>query len=295
MSPARGGLALHVAVAVLICLPAATIPIAAQQTTDLPDWMRSAQRDLPASVFRQQPATTPATPDYTNEPFVIERHELRVRFENDGTGRIERIARIRIQDERAVRRWGHLVADYHSANEQLDTVIVVHKADGSTVDVDTASAQDIAPPIETVTPSCTDHRQRHIPIPSLRPGDVLSFQFSRTIRQPLVPNQFRFDHEFLAGSLPGSIVLADLLTLDLPADRAVTITVRPGIEEVTAAQAGVIGASAPGRRVRVWRSSVLTTAAPVLPAAVSPAATPAGPAIKVTSFERSDEVAGCWP
>ena len=40
------------------------------------------------------------------------------RFETDGTGRKESIARIRVQSEAGVQQWGQLQLGYNSANER---------------------------------------------------------------------------------------------------------------------------------------------------------------------------------
>src|SRR5690242_10744245 len=45
-------------------------------------------------------------PDYSQESFVIEQMHSRYRFEADGTGRKEVIARIRVQSEAGVQQWG---------------------------------------------------------------------------------------------------------------------------------------------------------------------------------------------
>lgn len=245
------------------------------------------------------PAAAPAPADYASEPFVIEQWHEQARFENDGTGRIERAVRIRVQSEEGVRAWGQLVADYNSSNERLDPPeVVVHKADGSTLPVDTSTAQDIALPVEMVAPTYTGYRQRHIAVPSLRPGDVLSFRVVRTIVQPVIPGQFWMEQDFV----DGPIILDARLALDLPADRRVTIKVRPGVEELAGAQQPV---AAPGRRLRAWRSSNLTTAAAA--AAAAAAAKPGAsaeadetagdddeiepPAVRMSSFESWDEIA----
>ena len=43
--------------------------------------------------------------DYSQEAFVVEQYKSIYRFENDGTGRKETIARIRVQSEAGVQQW----------------------------------------------------------------------------------------------------------------------------------------------------------------------------------------------
>lgn len=58
--------------------------------------------------------------DYSQEAFVIEKYRSIYRFENDGTGRKETIARIRVQSEAGVQQWGQLQFGYNSANERVE-------------------------------------------------------------------------------------------------------------------------------------------------------------------------------
>src|SRR5216684_3103389 len=57
--------------------------------------------------------------DYSQEAFVIKQLRSSYRFESDGTGRRESIARIRVQSEAGVQQWGQLQVGYNSANERV--------------------------------------------------------------------------------------------------------------------------------------------------------------------------------
>src|ERR1700674_5748699 len=84
----------------------------------------------------EAPPSKPDEPkhDYSQEAFVIEQYRSVYRFENDGTGRKETIARIRVQSEAGVQQWGQLQFGYNSANERVEMSYVrVLKADGSVV------------------------------------------------------------------------------------------------------------------------------------------------------------------
>src|SRR5215469_3094745 len=94
---------------------------------------------LAAASFAQVPAP-PAppiaaqAPDYSQQSYVIEKLRTSYRFENDGKGRREVYALIKIQSEAGVEQWGQLVVGYNSANEGVDIAFVrVLKANGSTV------------------------------------------------------------------------------------------------------------------------------------------------------------------
>src|SRR5438105_14933477 len=83
---------------------------------------------LLSTLAAQQPETMPAAAaaakaaeekkDYSQESFVIEKVLTRFRFETDGTGRKETIARVRVQSEAGGEQWGQGVLGYNSANER---------------------------------------------------------------------------------------------------------------------------------------------------------------------------------
>ena len=69
--------------------------------------------------------------DYSQESFVVEKMHTSYKFESDGTGRKELIARIRVQSEAGVQQWGQLQLGYNSANERVEIPYVrVLKEDG---------------------------------------------------------------------------------------------------------------------------------------------------------------------
>src|SRR5258708_12628294 len=62
----------------------------------------------------QSQSPTAVKPDYSREAFVSEQDVTRVVFENDGTARRETTARIRIQSDAGVQRYGLLTLPYTS-------------------------------------------------------------------------------------------------------------------------------------------------------------------------------------
>jgi hypothetical protein len=81
---------------------------------------------LVSAAFAQVPAPAPppappeapaaAAPlDHSQEAYVVEKLATSYRFENDGTGRREVYARIKVQSEAGVEAWGQLVVGYNSA------------------------------------------------------------------------------------------------------------------------------------------------------------------------------------
>src|SRR5271166_3859611 len=73
------------------------------------------QKAQPADSKSQEapiPKGDAAKPDYSQEAFVVEQYRSLYRFENDGTGRKETIARIRVQSEAGVQQWGQVQVGY---------------------------------------------------------------------------------------------------------------------------------------------------------------------------------------
>jgi tetratricopeptide (TPR) repeat protein/transglutaminase-like putative cysteine protease len=196
------------------------------------------------SLSAQAPPAAPGATDYSNEAFVIEQSRATYRFENDGTGRRETYARIRIQSDAGVQQWGQLVFGFNAATERMDIQFVrVHKPDGTTVTASADAVQELTSPIEREAPIYTDFRQKHITVPSLRPGETLEFSIAVTVHTPLAAGQFWMEHDFRTASVD----LDDQLEIDVPAGRAVTLKTAAGLTPQTSQTAD--------RRIYRWTSS----------------------------------------
>src|ERR1700752_92720 len=79
---------------------------------------------MPAPAPPVPPAASEAAADHSEESFVVEKLRTSYRFENDGTGRREVYAKIRVQSEAGVELWGQLVFGYSSANEHVEIPFV---------------------------------------------------------------------------------------------------------------------------------------------------------------------------
>src|SRR5215469_12449824 len=211
---------------------------------------------LLSTLAAQQPETMPAAAaaakaaeekkDYSQESFVIEKVLTRFRFESDGTGRKETIARVRVQSEAGVEQWGQVVFGYNSANERVEIPYVrVLKKDGSVVTAPADSVQDLSAPIEREAPVYTDYRQKHITVPGLRPGEVLEYDVATVIHTALAPGQFWTEFDFDKNN----IVLDEELEVDIPKGRSIKLKVKPGVEPKTTEENG--------RRIYRWTSSHL--------------------------------------
>ncbi len=199
----------------------------------------------------QKPDTKPTDmaagkPDYSPESFVLEQVRTTYRFENDGTGRREIYARIRVQSEAGVQQWGQVVVGYNSANEKIEIPYVrVHKADGTVITASEDAVQDLSAPVQREAPVYTDYRQKHITVPGLRPGEVLEYDVVAVIHTALAPGQFWMEHDFEKNA----ISLDEQLEVDVPRDRSIKLKNNKGMDpKIT---------DKDGRRVYHWKSSHL--------------------------------------
>jgi len=193
------------------------------------------------------PPINPAAPtviDHSQEAYVVEKLRTAFRFENDGTGRREVYAKIKVQSESGVEQWGQLVVGYNSANERVEIPYVrVLKLDGSTVTAPADSVQDLSIPLERDAPVYTDYRQKHITVPGLRPGEELEYSFVTITQTPLASGQFWMEYDFAKSGT----VLDEQLVLDVPKDRTIKLKTKPGNDPKIADENG--------RRIYTWASS----------------------------------------
>jgi tetratricopeptide (TPR) repeat protein len=200
----------------------------------------------PALVAAALAATAPALvaqvdDPYATEGFVVELITTRHSFNADGTGTETRRTRVRIQSQFGVEAFGTLAFPYMAATHRLAiNYVTVRKPDGRVVPVDTAAAQDRAPAVEAGAPVYTDTRERHLVVPSLRPGDVLEFEWALDTHRPLAPGAFWGSHVFAVEA----VVLSESLIVDVPVLTQLSVN-------LTGHADGVVTESA-GRRTFVW-------------------------------------------
>ena len=184
--------------------------------------------------------------DYSQEAFVVEQYKSIYRFENDGTGRKETVARIRVQSEAGVQQWGQIQVGYNSANERVEIAYVrVIKADGTVVKAGDDAVQDLSAPLEQQAPVYTDYRQKHITVPGLRPGEVLEYDIVTVIHTALAPGEFWADYDFDKANID----LDEEVEVDVPASRAIKLKNKPEMNPTIS--------EANGRRVYHWTNSHL--------------------------------------
>ena len=169
-------------------------------------------------------AQAPTPPDYSQEAYVIEHYKESMRFEDDGTGVMQEDAEIKVVSESGVQQLGQLKVGYSALNDKLEIPYVrVHKPDGTVISAQESAIQDLTFPD---APVYTDYHEKHISVPSLRPGDVLEYRFIRTIASPLAPGQFWTSFNFS----DKGIILDEQLEINVPKDRQIKLKTKPGFD-----------------------------------------------------------------
>ena len=157
---------------------------------------------LVVSVSAQAPPDTKPAKDHPSsfptEPFVVEFLQTKVRFESDGTGSRELVARIHIQSEASLRDLGLLVFSYLRSAETLDVLYVrSRKPDGTVIVTPLTDVQDLDSDITRTAPMYTDQREKHIAVKSFSVGDTLEYDVRWTVVHAISPGNFWFSDNFL--------------------------------------------------------------------------------------------------
>jgi tetratricopeptide (TPR) repeat protein len=178
---------------------------------------------LAPAIFAQQqaaPQSASSKPDYSQEAFVIEQTSTKFKFENDGTYIREDMARVRIQSDAGVQRFGLLTFSYEDATGTIEIDYVkVRKPDGTVVVTPPENIQDMAAQITREAPFYSDLREKQIAVKGLGIGDVLEFDIHHHITKPLAPGQFWMEYSFTKDG----ILLQEQLEISLPRDRAIKL------------------------------------------------------------------------
>jgi len=136
-------------------------------------------------------------PDYSQEAFVVEQYTHKVKFENDGTAVQEVFARVRVQSDAGVQRYGLLAFSYASGIGTFEIEYVhVRKPDGTTVETSPDGIQDMPSEITRQAPFYSDLREKHVAVKGLGIGDVLEYKTVEHMTKPLAPGQFWLDYIF---------------------------------------------------------------------------------------------------
>lgn len=200
---------------------------------------------LAVFVHAQKQSPKPDENDHSQEAFVIEQFSHKEKFENDGTALKEDVARVRIQSEAGVQKYGLLNFPYTSGTGTFEIAYVrVRKPDGSLVETPSENIQDMAAQITRQAPFYSDLREKHAAVKGLGVGDVVEYRTVDHTTKPLAPGQFWTSYSFTHEA----IILDEEVEISVPQDRNVkvkSLTIQPAMTE------------AGGYRVYTWHSANL--------------------------------------
>ncbi len=236
---------------------------------------------LASLAAAQSPATQDEKPDYSQEPYVIEKSFMKLTFEKDGTGTSEYSMRVKIQSEPAVRQFGLLRFQYQSAYENIDvTYVRVRKPDGTVIETPPQYFQDMPAQLTRTAPMYTDLRETHVAVKALAPGDVLEYQTFSRMHTPMVRRHFWFQYAFVRDA----IMLEEELQVSVPRNQYVNVQssdVEPTVTDVGK------------RRIYSWKTSNRERKDPAEKAASPPVGKSPPPPVQLTTFRSWEEV-GRW-
>jgi hypothetical protein len=246
---------------------------------------QSAQTGVPDPA-QQKSQTTPASPsqekpDYSQEPFVIERFITHAAFQNDGTSRADLEVVVNLLTDSGVQQFGQIVFGYNSSSQKLEVISVEVRKAGSSTFTSASAVRDLSPLAAGGAPAYADYREKHISVPGLRPGDTLAYHIARTTTIPVVPDQFWFEHDFVKQA----IVLDEQLEISVPRNRVIKLKTKPGADPVISDEGE--------RRIYHWKSSRPTREPDETAKGKMDASEPQIPAVQITTFENWADV-GRW-
>ena len=226
----------------------------------------------------EPPAATAKPSDIAKEALVFDQLETRIRLEPDGTGSRQVTARVRVLADAGVKAMAVPTFTYTASNQQVDIAYVrVKKPDGTVVTTPDYNIQDLPADATRAAPMYSDIHQKHVAVRGLGVGDTLEYQVTFRTLKPEVQGQFWLEYSFEKNL----IVLNELLDLDLPADKAVT---------VASADVQPVISTTGGRKLYHWESRNLARPDPDAP----PKSTKhQKPSVQVTTFSSWEQV-GAW-
>ena len=244
---------------------------------------KRANTKRPANSAQPKPKKAESKPpDYSQEAAIVEQYHTSMRYENDGTGAREIGARIKLQSEAGVERYGQVIVGYNSENERVEIKYVrVLKSDGTVITAPADAVQDLSSPVAREAPVYTDFRQKHITVPGVSIGDTIEYDINIVLFKALAPGQFWMEHNFIEGA----IVLDEQLDLNLPKDREVKLKTRPEYKPKINDQGD--------RKIYHWATSHTTIETEEELKKKRRHQQPEQPAVQLTTFPNWEEV-GRW-
>jgi tetratricopeptide (TPR) repeat protein len=231
----------------------------------------------PSDSFAQK--TNPA--DYSKEPLVVERVAVKVVFENDGTYVQEASARVRIQSQAGVQKYGIVNFFYPSASATMEVGYVrVIKSDGRIVQTPAENFLDMPADVTRQAPYYSDLKVEQAAVKGLEIGDIVEYQYRMRMKTPIDPGQFWYFYDFMRDN----IALEETLQISVPRDRYVKVQ-SPKYPPVATEEGAY--------RIYTWKTANLERKPEKLGPRTDEPDEPEPPAVQITTFHNWDEL-GQW-
>lgn len=232
---------------------------------------------LPLALAQEKPAPGPR--DFSKEAYTIDRSNVRIAFEDDGTGSRQVSSEIKILADAGVKAFAVLSFTYSSANETVDMDYVrVRKPDGNVVKTPDYNVQDMPADVSRAAPLYSDVHEKHVAVKGLGVGDVLEYQVRYRVVKPEVVGQFWQEYSFTKSAISKD----ERLEISVPAGKNVKVVSPEFKPEI---------AEANGRRIYRWRNANLII--PEKDPNELPRRIPPNPDVQLTTFSSWEEV-GNW-
>jgi len=180
---------------------------------------------------------------HPTSPSGFELLHTRYRFENDGTGEKEVVARVRVLDYTEALRWSEVSFGYSPSRERIQILYLrIQKKDGTVVNVDTNRGPKPRGIFREGGMPGFDYADKRVAVPALSPGDALEYDVETIFPTALAPGQFWQTYSFQA-------VPDEELEVNIPSARLVKVKTKLAVE-------GTVGEEN-GRRIYRWKCSRL--------------------------------------
>ena len=233
-----------------------------------------------AAPSQAETASSAAAADYLTQALIFESDQVKVTFQADGSGTLERTAVVRVLSPAGVQALAVLKFPYTSANQTVEVDYVrVRKPDGTVVTTPDYNTQDMPAELTRDVPMYSDIHEKHVTVKALGVGDTLEYLVRYRTTKPQVPGQFWYEYNF-----PKEIASKDEeLVIDVPRDKYVKV-VSPDNPPQTKEEGA--------RRIYTWKTQNLGPKASKLPSQMQNQQNPP-PSVQVTTFHSWEEV-GNW-
>ncbi len=164
---------------------------------------------------------------YGGEAFVVERSITRNVMKADGTGYRERLLRLKVQSEAALREVSVVTLPFASASEKVEIEYVrVYRADGTVVETPLTDAMEQPEPVTREAPFYSDLKDKQLPVKSLRVGDTLEWKARIVRTKAEAPGQFWGQETFTTNA----VSLEEVLELRVPKGTYVKVWTNPKVK-----------------------------------------------------------------